>query len=235
MSLLAEKRSRCGSRSFGGALFSSARTISSTRSVTVAPSRRSWLGPCDRGSSGFDIRHRFTQSLNYALPFGKGRKHSFGSGAANAILGGWDTNGILTLQTGLPFTPTLQTPVSNSGGSRPDRNGSGKLDNPDRARWFDTSFNTSGAVWSVPQQFTFGNGGRNILYGPGRVNFDWSLFKDFSPSEKWRIQFRAELFNLFNTPQFALPNPTIGNPSAGVITSTIGNNRQVQLGLRLSF
>ena len=190
---------------------------------------------CDRGSSGFDIRHRFTQSLNYALPFGKGRKHSFGSGAANAILGGWDTNGILTLQTGLPFTPQLQTSVSNSGGSRPDRNGSGKLDNPDRALWFNTSFNTSGAVWSVPQQFTYGNGGRNILYGPGRVNFDWSLFKDFSPSESWRIQFRAEFFNLFNTPQFALPNPTIGNPSAGVITSTIGNNRQVQLGLRLSF
>ena len=67
------------------------------------------------------------------------------------------------------------------------------------------------------------------------MNFDWSLFKDFSPSESWRIQFRAEFFNLFNTPQFALPNATIGNPSAGVITSTIGNNRQVQLGLRLSF
>ena len=73
------------------------------------------------------------------------------------------------------------------------------------------------------------------LRGPGRINFDWSLFKDFSPSEKWRMQFRAEMFNLFNTPQFGTPNGAVGNPVAGRITSTVGPNRQVQLGLRFSF
>jgi len=198
---------------------------------------------CDRGSSGFDIRHRFTQSLNYALPFGKGRKHSFGSGAANAILGGWDTNGILTLQTGLPFTPQLQTSVSNSGGSRPDRNGSGKLDNPDRALWFNTSFNTSGAVWSVPQQFTYGNGGRNILYGPGTKQLDISLFKSFRLSEgkDRRLEFRTEAFNAFNTPQFNNPNSSIGFSGVAQITSA-GNppvfqrtSRQIQMALKLYF
>ncbi len=189
----------------------------------------------DRGNSGFDIRHRFTHSMNYSLPFGKGRKWSMGSRLADALIGGWDANGILTLQTGLPFTPVLGTSVSNAGGSRPDRFKSGTLDNPTPNLWFDTSFNTTGAAWGIPAQFTFGNGGRNILYGPGRVNLDGSLFKDFSPAERWRVQFRAEFFNLFNTPQFDLPNTAVGTPAAGTITRTIGNSRQVQLGLRLSF
>ena len=92
-----------------------------------------------------------------------------------------------------------------------------------------------GAAWGIPQQFTFGNSARNVLYGPGRVNFDWSLFKNFGITENSKVQFRAEMFNLFNTPQFDLPNSSIGNPAAGRITSTVGNNRQVQLALRFSF
>jgi hypothetical protein len=190
---------------------------------------------CDRADSGFDIRHRFTTSLNWALPLGRGRRFDLGNRALNAALGGWDTNFIFTAQTGLPFTPSLQTSVSNAGGSRPNRLKSGTLDNRDPFLWFDTSFNTPTAAWGVPAQFTFGNSGRNILRGPGRVNFDWSLFKEFLASERWRLQYRAEFFNLFNTPQFDLPNPTIGNPGAGRITATSGPNRQIQMGLRLSF
>ena len=190
---------------------------------------------CDRASSGFDIRHRLTHSMNWALPFGKGRKWSFDSRAVNMLLGGWDANLILTAQTGLPFTPTLLTSVSNAGASRPDRYKSGKIEKPDPAYWFDTSFNVPGAAWGVPQIYTFGNAGRNILYGPGRVNFDWSFFKDLSWSERWRLQFRAEFFNLFNTPQFDLPNASIGDPGAGRITSTVGNPRQVQFALRFAF
>ncbi|MBI3683163.1 MAG: TonB-dependent receptor, partial [Acidobacteria bacterium] len=190
---------------------------------------------CDRGNSGFDMRHRLTHSMNYSVPFGKGRKWNFGSKFADVALGGWDTNLIFTSQTGMPFTPVLGTSVSNAGGSRPDRLGKGTLDNPDPARWFDTSFNAPGSAWGVPQQFTFGNSARNVLYGPGRVNFDWSLFKDFSWSERWHLQFRAELFNLFNTPQFDLPNASVGTPAAGRITTIVGNPRQVQLGLRFAF
>ena len=191
----------------------------------------------DRGTSGFDITHRLVHSMNYALPFGKGRRFASGSKALNLIAGGWDTNVIFTAQSGLPFTPQLANSVSNAGGSRPDRYKVGTISNPDPAKWYDTSFGTqaSGAAFGTPAIYTFGNSGRNILRGPGRINFDYSLFKDFSPFEAFKLQFRAEAFNLFNTPQFDLPNSSVGSPAAGTITGTVGNPRQLQLGLRLSF
>ncbi len=189
----------------------------------------------DRGSSGFDLRHRLTHAMNYVLPFGKGQKFDLGNGFLNQTLGGWQTNVILTMQTGLPFTPTLATPVANAGASRPDRVKSGTLDEPTRARWFDTSFNTPDAAWRTPATFTYGNAGRNILYGPGRINWDFSVFKTFMVTEKFKLDFRSEFFNLFNTPQFGLPNSTIGTPAAGTITGLAGANRQVQFALRLAF
>ncbi|MBC7927579.1 MAG: hypothetical protein H7039_18185, partial [Bryobacteraceae bacterium] len=191
----------------------------------------------DRGDSSFDIRHRFVHSTNYALPIGKGRKFDLGSVWANTVLGGWDMNAIITAQTGLAFTPVLANGVSNAGASRPDRYKSGEIDNPTPQRWYDTSLGTaaSGAAWGTPAQFTYGNSARNILRGPGRFNIDYSLFKDFSPRENWKLQFRAESFNLANTPQFDLPNSSVGSPAAGTITSIVGNPRQLQLGLRLSF
>jgi hypothetical protein len=189
----------------------------------------------DRGLSGFDIAHRFTWSGNYSVPFGRSRAHRLGNAVVDTLLGGWDMNGIVTIQGGLPYTPTLATSVSNAGGSRPDRFKVGTIENPDPAYWFDTTFNVPGAAWGVPEVFTFGNGGRNILRGPGRFNLDYSLFKDFSPAERFRLQFRAEVFNLTNTPQFDLPNASVGNPNAGVISGIVGTPRQFQLGLRASF
>ncbi len=153
----------------------------------------------------------------------------------NAIAGGWQTNGIFTWQTGLPFTPTLNNSVSNAGGSRPDRRKSGEIDNPTPNLWFDTSFNTADAAWGVPQQYTYGNGGRNILRGPGRINLDFSIFKSFNFTETRSLQFRAESFNLTNTPAFNLPNSAIGSAAAGTITSTVGNPRQMQFALRFAF
>ena len=77
--------------------------------------------------------------------------------------------------------------------------------------------------------------GHRAVSHPHVINVDWSIFKDFVVSERWRLQYRAEFFNLFNSPQFDLPNPSIGSPAAGRITATIGPNRQIQMGLRLSF
>lgn len=188
----------------------------------------------DRGNSGYDIRHRLVYSMNYELPFGQGRKFSTSSKALNNIVGGWDMNLIFTKQTGLPFTPTLAASVANAGGSRPDRLREAKLDNPTIARWFDTSLGASGA-WGTPQVFTYGNAGRNIMYGPGRTNFDYSVFKNFQLNEKFKLQFRTEIFNLFNHAQFDLPNGSIGNPNAGIITAIVGTPRQMQFALRLSF
>jgi outer membrane receptor protein involved in Fe transport len=183
-----------------------------------------------QGNSPFDIRHRVTLAWNYALPFGEGRKWLNGGGPADNVLGGWQVNGINTFQTGLPFTPTMNSTTLNTGtGQRPDRIGDGKLSDPTVDRWFDTS------VFVTPAQFTYGNAGRNILYGPGRVNFDFSLFKEFSATGTRRLQFRAEIFNVFNTPQFDLPNAGIGAANAGTITAIVGTPRQIQLGAKLVF
>jgi hypothetical protein len=184
----------------------------------------------DRGNSPFDIRHRLTIAWNYALPFGEGHRWLSGAGPARYVLGGWQVNGINTFQTGLPFTPTLNSTTVNTGtGSRPDRIGDGTLPNPTVDRWFDTS------AFATPAPFTYGNAGRNILYGPGRVNFDFSLFKEFGIKEGTRVQFRAECFNLFNTPQFDLPNAAIGAGTAGTITSIVGTPRQIQFGAKVVF
>ena len=184
----------------------------------------------DRGNSPFDIRHRLTIAWNYALPFGEGRRWLNQGGVADYILGGWQVNGLNLFQTGLPFTPTLSAATVNTGtGSRPDRVADGKLSDPTVDRWFDTLAFTS------PAQFTYGNAGRNILYGPGRVNFDFSVFKEFRVQEGFRLQFRTEVFNLFNTAQFDLPNATIGTGTAGTITQIVGTPRQIQFGLKAVF
>ncbi len=184
----------------------------------------------DRGNSPFDIRHRLTIAWNYALPLGKGRKWLSSGGPAEHILGGWQVNGIATFQTGLPFTPTANSATVNTGtGSRPDRTGDGTLSEQTVDRWFDTS------AFRTPAQFTYGNSGRNILYGPGRVNFDLSLFKQFPITERVNLQFRTEFFNIFNTPQFDLPNAAIGAGNAGTITGIVGTPRQIQFGLKVVF
>jgi hypothetical protein len=134
------------------------------------------------------------------------------------------------MQTGLPFSPGLGNPNTNgSGGSRPDLIGDPEVANKSLAMWFNP------AAFGRPAEIRFGNLGRNTLYGPGRINFDTSLFKDFFFTESVKLQFRAEAFNLFNTPQFGQPNASIGATNAGTITSTVGNPRQLQLALRLQF
>jgi hypothetical protein len=192
----------------------------------------------DFASSSFDIRHRFTQTANYFLPIGRGRRLNLTTPWMDRVFGGWQVNLILTAQTGLPFTAVLANSVANTGSSsRPDiaSGVSATVANPTINHWFNTSFNAPGAVWSTPALYTFGNAGRNILRGPGRFNLDTSLFKDIAVSERVHIQFRGELFNVLNHPQFDLPNATIGNAQAGVISATLGTPRDIQLGLRLVF
>jgi TonB dependent receptor-like, beta-barrel len=178
----------------------------------------------DRGNSASDIRHRFTAGYIYQIPF---QPH----GIAGFLLGGWRTNGFVSVQTGLPFTPGLQTSTTNGTGSRPDGLRDATLPSDQRTlqRWFDpTAFGT-------PALYTYGSLGRDTLFGPGRVNFDMSLIKDFKFNERVKLTFRTEAFNLFNHPQFGQPNASIGNNQAGLISGTVGNARQLQLALRLQF
>jgi len=186
----------------------------------------------DRGNGVYDIRHRATLGYAYRLPFGKGQSMLNRGGAASLLLGGWRTNGFLTMQTGLPFNVGHSgANTGGAGGSRANFVRDATLPSDQRSidRWFDIT------AFAQPAIYTFGNLGRNTLYGPGRWNYDMSLLKDFPIREALKLQFRADAFNVFNHPQFGQPASTIGTGQPGRITSLVGNPRLMQLALRVEF
>jgi hypothetical protein len=190
-----------------------------------------------RGNSDFDIRHNVVLSWTYSFPFGRGKKFaSDARGAREALIGGWRLNSIDTFKRGAPFTPVMVSSLLNSGSAVqwPNRIGSGNLDNRSIRAWFNI------ADFVSPGNYTYGNSGRNILFGPGTRQVDLSLFKDFVFNERGRrLEFRSEAFNVLNTPQFNGPNVQIGNAAAGTITSAGApllfqrTSRQIQLALKL--
>ncbi len=185
---------------------------------------RDWKA--DRSPACTDIPHRFVFSYSYELPFGKGL-----SGVGKAVAQGWQINGITVIRSGSPFTPQLTTPSPVTGGTtRPDRICDGALPEGQRSiqRWFDLGC-------FAPPSNVFGNSGRNILRGPGQINFDFSLFKNFALNERSTVQFRAEIFNLFNTPQFQLPVRFVDTPDAATIVETVNTSRQIQFALKVIF
>jgi len=173
-------------------------------------------------------------SYVYELPFGRGKRLlSGGGGPVSALVGGWAITGVTTLQSGRPLA--LGAPNNTNsygGGSRPNNNGTSAYLPPDQrslARWFNTS------VFSQPDPFTFGNTGRLLpdVRGPGMTNFDFSAHRTFKIREAATVQFRMELFNMFNTPQFGLPGATLGSTTFGSIASQANSPRQIQFGLKL--
>ncbi|MDZ4802490.1 MAG: TonB-dependent receptor [Bryobacteraceae bacterium] len=201
-----------------------------------------WDIRAERGPADFDIRQRLVMSWTYELPFGRGR--SFGNGTSgwqDQIIGGWNINGIQSFMTGFRFTPSSaqNTLGSGAGGQRPDRIGAGNLPTDQRTilRWFDTS------AFTTPRLYTFGNAGRGILEGPGTKVVDLSVFKRFriGKSEVRQLEYRAEFFNIANTPQFNVPNASVGSPAAGRIDSAgektffQRTSRQIQMALKLYF
>ena len=188
-----------------------------------------------RSIASFDIPHRMVLSALYELPFGQGRR--FGSSMpaiVDAIAGGWQINGILTLQSGTPLTLT----ASNTAGlfnpvTRANWNGRDpRLDTPREERlqrWFDTS------AFSQPAAFTFGNAGTTfpLLRSDSVKNLDLSLFKHFSVSGKLRLQARIEAFNALNRVQFGSPNLSVTSGSFGVVSSQANTPRQLQFGLKV--
>jgi len=186
----------------------------------------------DYGNANWDIRHRFVTSVVYDLPSLAGR-----SSLLRWTLGNWQANGIFTAQTGQPFNVLISPDQANigRGNQRPDlvgtlhaNCGAGHLTGCIDATAF-----------APPGQYVFGTAGRNLLFGPGLVNMDFSIFKDFPIKERFKFQFRAEMFNIFNHPNFANPaNPsglTLGTTSFGSITSTTTDNRDIQFGAKLIF
>lgn len=129
----------------------------------------------EKGPSDFDVRHRWVTSVNYALPFGKQ-----GSSIFSHVVRDWELGSIFTMQSGLPFTPSISTDSANTGTSRrPNRIGTGELVTRTLSRDFDVS------AFRVPVAYTYGNSGRNILYGRGFTNWDFITVRNFisrSPS-----------------------------------------------------
>ena len=165
----------------------------------------------------------------YELPWLKGRRDAIGR-----ILGGWQTNGILTVQSGVPFTPLLGFDSNcdgvDSSSDRPDVVA-------DPFSGVASGFFFNPAAFAPTVACADGTAGRNSLTGPGITNFDWSLNKKFQFGERANLEFRSEFFNLFNTPSLGTPINGFTNPNFGrVLNLRPGtNSRQIQFGLKLSF
>lgn len=192
----------------------------------------------EKGLSDFDIRHRFVANYVYQIP---SFRHLV-SGVPHAIAEGWQTTGIVTLQTGQPFSVLTGQSLSGTGlgNDRPDLVGNPNAGPHTVNQWFNAS------AFTLNQPLTFGNAGRNIITGPPFKNFDFALIKDTRVAEAANIEFRAEFFNVFNHPNLALPANIESAPNFGAISQTpdvaqnnvglgSGGPRLIQFGLKFSF
>jgi hypothetical protein len=196
----------------------------------------------ERGRSNIDQSYRMVLSSVYELPFGRGRR--FGRDWSRPVdwaLGGWQVNGIYTLQGGLPFSVTVDGAPGNT---RADLTGSFSVNPGNRNHYINENFGPGGPtgpftipasannVFSAP-----GTSGRNILRGPGLSNMDFSIFKNFAITERIKAEVRGQAYNLTNTPHFANPNSDLSSPASfGQINSTQPfSYRQLELALRVTF
>lgn len=186
----------------------------------------------DWGPTGNDIRHRFTMTGVFELPFGKGRRF-LTAHPARHLIGGWSLGGLMTLQTGEPFT--VGTQVNNTfqfsaGGQRANVLRDPNLPNRGKSleRWFDTS------AFAQPAQFQFGNQGVNTLRADGTVNIDLSILRNFALSESKKFQVRGEFFNATNHPNFGGPGATLNGPGFGIVAGA-SPGRRIQMGARFVF
>jgi hypothetical protein len=186
----------------------------------------------EKASSILDIRHRFVAGYVWEIPFTSGFH-----GVTQAVLGGWQLGGIINIQSGSPFRIAQASDSQNDdsvGAARPNlvpgQNVSLPSSERDPSLWFNTAAFT-------PSVLMYGNTPRNPLVGPGLNTWNLSAQKAFKMPklETHSLQFRAEFFNAFNTPQFANPGSQLGNGDFGQVTSTRGDNRQIQFGLRYQF
>lgn len=184
-----------------------------------------------KGLCAMDTRHRLAFSYVYRLPFGKGMHWGSGVGdGLEQVIGGWEWSGVLTSSTGQPVTPVMSGDNANVGygTSYPNISGDANAGNHSVRHAFNT------AAFSAPAFGTFGNSRRNIVIGPGVNTLDTAMLKRFAIHDQVNLQFRGEIFNLFNHPNFNQPGTAFGTPTFGVITSA-QDPRIFQLSLKLLF
>ncbi len=186
----------------------------------------------DWGPSANDVRHRFVFSSVYDLPFGPG-KQWLDNGVLGQLIGGWTLATVTTLQSGAPFTVITQTNNTNTFSAGNQR--ANVVGDPNQlpngrsvAAWFNTS------AFAQPAAYTFGNEGRDALRGPGLINVDLSILRNFQIRERFTFQLRGEFLNAINHTNLSQPNATFGSSAFGTITAA-GPARQIQLGAKLQF
>jgi len=226
------------SYTFGHALANSGTTLSGSSGLYTKDTTNY---ATSYANASWDIRHNFTSGFSYDIPFGRGKSYGANMNRAmNTLLGNWQLNGILTLHTGQPFTIRASNTACQGvwgGGTNcaPDLV-AGKDPNaaPANGRNPSAWFNTANFV--TPAPLTGGNVGLQTNYGPPTRTLDFSIFKNFAFTERIALQFRAEGLNVGNTPQFLLPDNTLGNANFGRVTATqSGSERHIQFSLRLQF
>ena len=187
--------------------------------------------------SNIDSPFRWSTSVSYELPVGKGKALLGNGGPAAYVLGGWVINSVSIFQTGFPLQISQATNFNSGfgyGSQRPNAAGTSPVTSGSLEQRLNGYINP--AAFSTAPQFTFGDVGRTIgMRGPGQVNWDMSVFKNFVIKEKLKSQFRAEALNATNTPLFYGPSTSVGSSSFGKITTQANFNRQLQLALRFSF
>jgi hypothetical protein len=193
------------------------------------------------GPAGCDIRHRFVASVIYQSPYhaSAGLAASRWGKAARILLGGWQVAGIVQAQSGFPFTISVFGDTANAGALlnvHPVRANviagvSPYLSASERSaeRWFNTD------AFAAPLAFTFGNAGRNSIYGPGLQKVDVALQRTFPLSHRTTFEFRTEFFNLFNTTNYGTPERFVNTPQFGSITMAATSARQIQFVGRMRF
>jgi len=195
-----------------------------SEAVQDAYNLRAQKGPTDS-----NVPRRLVFSSTWDPPFGKGRRF-LQTGVPAAIVGGWQLSGIWTAQDGPPYTLVLSLDNANVGSTNwPNRVCNGRLDNPTLLRYYDAG------CFVTPPAYTFGNSGRNLLYGPGTNNIDFALHRFFPIPihEGVKLEFRGEFYNFLNRPEFSIPAHVLNLPQTGQITATSIPNRQVQFALKL--
>jgi Carboxypeptidase regulatory-like domain len=193
--------------------------------------------------SDFDRRHVVNGAFVYSLPFGRDQKWGRDANAVvDAVIGGWQVAGILTVQSGRPFTVyagsntlsnVVQTPADCAGCSTSDGSVFADSTPPNFIFYFDQALRSQ---FSIPAAGAFGNTGRNFFYGDGGFQIDMSFTKRFRLFGSQSLDFRADVTNLTNTPTFGFPTTTITDGTFGRIRSTVAStSRKVQLGLKYDF
>lgn len=186
----------------------------------------------DRGNDPFTRRNHIVANYIYDLPFGHGERFlSTLSGPLNAILGGWATSGIVTIESGAPYSIGFSSSLEGwpSNYANHVSGVSSQVANPSINGYFNP------AAFAVPQPYTYGNVAPDSLFGPSYTDWDMSLFKDFHLTERFRLQFRSDFFNTLNHPSFGNPDANISSPDVGKIFGTSSAPRAIQFAARLSF